>query len=61
MSDAHIPDEKEVLLLVKRIDIDKDWKVAPYPRMNRARTEKLAKWLCEALPGCPMETRIVTL
>jgi hypothetical protein len=53
--------DEEVLLLVKRIGIDKDWQVAPYPRLSRERTERLAKWLREALPGCPMETRIVTL
>jgi hypothetical protein len=51
----------EVLLLVKRIGIDKTWQVAPYPAMSRERTERLADWLRRSLPGCPMETRIVEL
>jgi hypothetical protein len=52
-------EEKEFLLLVKRIGIDKTWQVAPYPRMTRERTERLAEWMKRALTGCPMETKVV--
>lgn len=58
-SERTLTEEKEVLLLVKRIGIDKTWQVAPYPRMTRERTKRLADWLQRALSGCPMEMRIV--
>lgn len=59
MTNEAVTSEKEVLLLVKRVGIDKTWQVAPYPRMSRERTERLANWLKSALTGCPMETRVV--
>lgn len=59
-SGAESPQEdSEVLLLVKRVGIDKDWQVAPYPRTTRARTEKLAEWLKRAMPGLELDTRII--
>jgi hypothetical protein len=57
--DANLTAETEVLLLVKRVGIDKTWQVAPYPRMTRERTERLATWLTRVMSGCPIETRIV--
>ena len=55
----HKSSEPEVLLLVKRVGIDKTWQVAPYPRMTRERTERLAEWLRRAMPALELDTRIV--
>jgi hypothetical protein len=61
MSDDKQTAGAEVLLLVKRVGIDRTWTVAAYPQMTRERTERLATWLSRAMSGCQIETRIVEL
>lgn len=50
-------EEKEVLLLVKRIGIDKTWQVAPYKLTSAAGAERIAQWLKQSLP--PFEYRVI--
>lgn len=51
MSDRPLTTEKEVLLLIKRIGLDKTWQVAPYKIASLAAAEKLVKWLELSLPA----------
>ena len=46
----------EVLLLVKRIGIDKTWQVAPYEIKSEKAAERLVEWLRRSLP--PFEYRV---
>lgn len=56
MSEMSTSDE-EVLLLVKRIGIDKTWQVAPYPIKTKAGAERLVEWLKQSLP--PFEYKVI--
>jgi len=51
----------ELILLMKRDYIDKQWQVAPYPIESRERGEKLVKWLRNGqFKKVPFEYRILS-
>jgi hypothetical protein len=50
----------EMLLLIKRIGIDKTWQVAPYPIETAAGADRLAAWLGRVWAATPFEYQVIT-